>query len=363
MNPDVFDGTDAVDQYTFDATDGAPAKLEDHWSSYFTETDVQKIASWGFNALRIPIGYWAYTEASPYLRGADAYLEKAIGWARAAGLKVLVDCHGSPGSQNGFDNSGHAGDVEWQNGDNLARSIAILEVMAEKYGSQEYADVVFGIELVNEPISWGANNFATTQAWTQHAYQAVKAKAANSDLLIIMHDGFEGPSAWEDVGSLLNGANTPLAEARFAIDTHLYQNQVAADSTLTQVEHIVEACGWATSHLLPASATLPIFVGEFSIATNICANLDGSTVAGDVCTQSGCQCASNVAIADWNAPLVAATRKFFEAEMDAFEHSSNGWFLWSYKGPGAWGLTNAVEYGLVGDKITDRMYPDQCGLL
>ncbi|TKA42746.1 hypothetical protein B0A49_12761, partial [Cryomyces minteri] len=43
------------------------AKLKTHWESYFNESDVQKIASWGINALRIPIGYWAYDNAgTPY---------------------------------------------------------------------------------------------------------------------------------------------------------------------------------------------------------------------------------------------------------------------------------------------------------
>lgn len=44
---------------------------------------------------------------TPYIsyglgQGADYYLEKAIGWAQTAGIRVWVDCHGSPGSQNGW---------------------------------------------------------------------------------------------------------------------------------------------------------------------------------------------------------------------------------------------------------------------
>ncbi|KAI7408068.1 hypothetical protein KC336_g13234, partial [Hortaea werneckii] len=45
---------------------------------------------------------------------------------------------------------------------------------------------------------------------------------------------------------------------------------------------------------------------------------------------------------------------------DAFERGSKGWFMWSWKGPGAWGLQNAAKYGLIGEKVTDRKYPDQC---
>ncbi|KAI7382911.1 hypothetical protein KC328_g11522, partial [Hortaea werneckii] len=65
-------------------------------------------------------------------------------------------------------------------------------------------------------------------------------------------------------------------------------------------------------------------------------------------------------IEHWDQPLVQATRKFVEAQLDAFERGSKGWFMWSWKGPGAWGLQNAAKYGLIGEKVTDRKYPDQC---
>ena len=350
----------ATDQWSFDSTDGAEEALNKHWDSYFTEDDVKKIASWGINALRIPIGYWAYDNSgTPYIKGADEHLEKAIGWARNAGLQVLLDCHGSPGSQNGFEHSGKAGAVSWQTDDNLNKSITILETMAKKYGSKEYADVVYGLELVNEPISWDENNFDTTKEWAQQAYKAVRSAATNENLMIIMHDGFMGPSQWEDVGEAVNG-NASIAAAKFAIDTHLYQNQVDSDKTLTQADHITKACGWTQSQLLPPLSPLPVYVGEFSAATDICAYTNGTTVGGTVCTEDKCQCSADVPIQYWNKPLIEATRKFVEAELDAFEHSSNGWFMWSYKGPGAWGLDNAVKYGLIGEKVTDRMFPGQC---
>ncbi|GAB7365715.1 hypothetical protein MBLNU230_g7053t1 [Neophaeotheca triangularis] len=362
MNWELFQDNDAKDQFTFDQTNGAEQKLKDHWESYITEEDFEQIASWGLNAVRIPIGYWAYDNSgTPYIQGADAYLEKAIGWARKHSLKVMVDCHGSPGSQNGFDNSGKLGVVRWQAGDNLDRSINILETMAQKYGSQEYSDVVYAIELANEPISWNENDFKTTKAWAQKAYHAVKIASTNPNLMVVMHDGFMGPSQWSRVGDHINGASTPMSEAKFAIDVHLYQNQMASDTELTQAEHIAKACNYTTSHLLPrTSSQLPVYVGEFSAGTNICANPDGSTVAGKECWIDGCQCSVNVDIGDWNQPLVDATRMFLEAELDAFERGSNGWFLWSYKGPGAWGYRNLVEFGVVGEDVTHRKFPNQC---
>ncbi|OQN99927.1 hypothetical protein B0A48_14132 [Cryoendolithus antarcticus] len=370
MNSDCFEGTDAVDQWTFDQTDGAVAKLKQHWETYITENDIKAIAGLGLNAVRIPIGYWAYdTFGSGYITGADAYLERAIGWCRSAGLKVLVDCHGSPGSQNGFDNSGRFGNVAWQdkaqsNGTtNMQKSISILQTMARKYGAPAYADVVFGLELVNEPISWQQNNLETTKSWAQEAYAAVRSVATNKNLQIIMHDGFMGPSQWLDVNAAILGNTSASANssapAPFAIDTHLYQNQMAADSSLTQDQHIAKACNWTSSALLSSTANLPVYVGEFSAQTNICANPDGSTVAGSTCYIDGCQCSTNVDMQYWNGPLKTATRKFIEAELDAFERGAKGWFMWNYKGPGAWGVSNLVKYGVMG-KVTERMFPGQC---
>jgi glucan 1,3-beta-glucosidase len=50
MTLEVFDGTDAVDQWTFDQTEDANYKLEDHQESFFTEHDVYKLANCDINA-------------------------------------------------------------------------------------------------------------------------------------------------------------------------------------------------------------------------------------------------------------------------------------------------------------------------
>ncbi|TKA73293.1 hypothetical protein B0A55_06063 [Friedmanniomyces simplex] len=330
MTPDVFEGTNAIDQWTFDSTDGAEAKLQQHWSTYITEGDFKNMSSWGINAVRIPIGYWAYNNTgTPYITGADAYLEKAIGWARQYGIWVMVDCHGSPGSQNGAEHSGHTGDVAWQSD---------------------------GIELVNEPkIGTDANSLSTTQKWAAQAYQAVKSKAENKDMYILHHDGFTGVQSWTAVGQVINNnasSSSSLSsssspshqQGTFAIDIHLYQNQDAADEALTLPQHITKACAYTSTALLPLNSTLPVFVGEFSAQINI----------------------QNTTTADgtWSPTLIDGTRQFFEAQIDAFEHSSRGWFIWSLKqgaDDGAWSLESIMRsvYGQ-GETVTSRKYPGIC---
>ncbi|KAH7393608.1 putative glucan 1,3-beta-glucosidase [Cadophora sp. MPI-SDFR-AT-0126] len=358
MNPDAFTGafSSAVDQYTFDSMSGSASALETHWSTFFTESDIQALAATGLNALRIPIGFWAYdNDDTPYQKGADAYLEKAIEWARNCGMYVWVDLHGSPGSQNGFDNSGQAGEVNWQQPANLARSISVLETMAAKYGQAQYADVVVGLELVNEPISWGNNKFSTTQSWAQDAYAAVKSQVENENLVIVMHDAFEGAGAWTDVAEKLIGDRSKT----FGVDSHLYQLFTDADNALTQAEHITMACGWA-QNLASANAIMPTYVGEWSAATNICVNPDGSTTAGTSCSTEGCQCQS-APFDEWNEGMVEQVRRFVEAQLDVFESSSSGYFLWSAKGPGGWGFLNGISNGAIPNPVTKRKYPGQCG--
>ncbi|MCJ1373579.1 hypothetical protein MMC20_004807 [Loxospora ochrophaea] len=358
MDSDAFTGdfANAVDQYTFDSISGAADALQTHWSTWFTEADVTQLASTGINALRIPIGHWAYNNSgTPYLQGADAYLEQAIGWAKAANMKVWIDCHGSPGSQNGFDNSGHAGDVDWQSGDNMAVGTEVLVTMVRKYGTPEYAGTVVGLEMTNEPISYGNNKFSTTQSWAQDAYKQVKAAATNPDLMIVMHDAFEGPSAWTDISSSIGPKGSPNP---FGIDQHLYQLYTDAYNAMNQSAHIAAACGWS-SELATANAISPVFVGEWSAATNICVNPDGSTTAGTSCSTAGCQCQS-APLSQWNSQMTEQVRKFVEAQLDVFEQSSSGYFMWSFGGPGGWGFMNGINNGLIPNPVTSRQYPSQC---
>ncbi|KAI9840845.1 MAG: exo-1,3-beta-glucanase [Sclerophora amabilis] len=353
MNWELFAGFDASDQHSFDSQPGAEAALQNHWNTWFKEEDVQNLKSNGINAMRIPIGFWAYdNDNTPYLKGADAFLDKAIGWARGADIKVWVDLHGAPGSQNGFDNSGRAGSVEWQQGDNIRRTISVLKTMAEKYGAQQYADVVIGLELINEPISWGSNNIETTKRFAADAYAAVRAAAANPDLMIIMHDAFQGANSWNSFARELNAGDG------FGIDAHLYQIFVEEDLQLTQAQHIEKACGWS-SGLADANSVMPTFVGEFSASSQICVNPDGSTTAGTSCSVEGCQCQS-AEFDQWNDVMVEQARRFVEAQLDTFEANSRGYFMWAWKGPGSWGFTNGIAKGIIPNPVTDRKYPGQC---
>lgn len=138
-------------------------------------------------------------DGETYTQGAAPYIDAAVDWARATGLKIWIDLHGAPGSQNGFDNSGHkVATPGWQQGDTVAQTLAVLETISTKYAQTQYQDVVVGVELLNEPLSSELNVDALKQFY-RNGFGQVRAV---SDTPVILHDGFEAPSAW-------NGFLTP----------------------------------------------------------------------------------------------------------------------------------------------------------
>jgi glucan 1,3-beta-glucosidase len=99
ITPSLFEGNGAVDEYTLTqelGKDAAKSKLSQHWNSWITQSDFNSMAAAGLNHVRIPIGYWSIlpVEGEPYVQGAYDVLGKALDWAEAAGLKVMIDLHG-----------------------------------------------------------------------------------------------------------------------------------------------------------------------------------------------------------------------------------------------------------------------------
>lgn len=103
ITPSLFDewsqSQTVKDEYTFCQVLGrgeAQNRLSNHWNTWITQGDFDRIAQAGLNHVRIPIGYWAVAplDGDPYVQGQLQVLDQAIGWARSAGLKVMLDLHG-----------------------------------------------------------------------------------------------------------------------------------------------------------------------------------------------------------------------------------------------------------------------------
>lgn len=365
-NSDNDDGI-PVDEYHYTQALGqevASSRLEAHWGSFYTEQDFSDIASLGFNLVRIPIGYWAFQtlDNDPYVRGSqEAYLDKAIEWSAKYGLKVWVDLHGAAGSQNGFDNSGLRDSWAFLEDSNLKVTTNVINYMLEKYSQDQYLDTVVGVELINEPLGPVLDMDKMKSDYLLPAYNYLRNTLQRNQIIVI-HDAFEQFNYWDDFLTASDGDWGVL------IDHHHYQVFDSTQLQSSMADHIELACSWGKGTLNEAHWTV---CGEFSAALTDCAKwvnsvgfgarYDGTwTKDGETSPYIG-SCENNEDITSWSEERKQNTRKFVEAQLDAFE-MRGGWIIWCYKTENTieWDVQRLIYNGLFPQPLTDRQYPGQC---
>ncbi|MBR6321781.1 MAG: cellulase family glycosylhydrolase, partial [Lachnospiraceae bacterium] len=153
MSPGLFEGTTAEDEYYLPTQlpkEIYEERIRRHRAEYITERDFIAIRALGLNAVRIPVPYFIFGDRAPFVGCIDG-LDRAMEWAEKHGLKVLIDLHTAPDSQNGFDNGGISGVCKFfQEPEEIEFVYTVLERLAERYGNREG---LWGIEILNEPAS------------------------------------------------------------------------------------------------------------------------------------------------------------------------------------------------------------------
>ncbi|KAF2017648.1 glycoside hydrolase family 5 protein, partial [Aaosphaeria arxii CBS 175.79] len=365
ITPSLFEATghdDIVDEYTMGEKLGPERALQllrPHWDSFATWHDFNKIAQSGFNLVRIPIGFWAYdTFGTPYVSGAAPYLDAAIDWSRSLGLKVLIDLHGAPGSQNGFDNSGQrTPGPSWTTANTVQQTLQVLKAITDKYAQPGYHDVVVGIQVLNEPMVPRLDK-GVVQQFYRDAFNQVRTVSKTP---VIIHDGFIPPNNW-------NGFLTPSDNdaQNVAVDHHEYQVFRPDLVAMPPWQHRQLVCNNAESY---NGADKWTFVGEWSGAMTDCAKyLNGRGVGarydgsfgGDSFWVGDCGWVNDVNL--WPESYKEDTRAFIEAQMAAFETKTQGWIWWNFKTEGAseWDAFRLIDAGIFPQPLTDRKFGAIC---
>lgn len=301
-------------------------KMQKHWSSWITEGDFGEIADAGLNFVRIPIGYWSVSpmDGDAYVQGAYEWLGKALDWADNAGIKVMIDLHGAPGSQNGFDNSGKRGEVGWTQGNTVDQTIKALNKIRDDHASHP---AVASIELLNEPMGPSLDMDVVRQF-----YMDGWGNLKNSDVAVCFHEAFEGVDGWGDWGSGMGN---------LLLDTHHYE---VFDSGMLEMgvdDHVSSACDYGGQMASTGKWTIS---GEWTGAMTDCAKyLNGRGVGAryDGSFEKDGEGSYYIGSCDGKAEGTVAglsqtdkdnISKFIGAQMSAYEKAS-GWIFWVRPNP------------------------------
>ena len=120
--------------------------------------DFVELAQTGFNAVRLPLGYWCVEglEAvglsyEPFVGPCMRYLDLAVEWCRELGLRLVLDLHAAPGFQNKKETCGRA-DEGWEAWTwNTEATVGVLALLASHYTQRGWAGVVRGISVLHAP--------------------------------------------------------------------------------------------------------------------------------------------------------------------------------------------------------------------
>ncbi|KAF8350820.1 exo-beta-1,3-glucanase [Amanita rubescens] len=328
----------AIDEWTLSANLAANGQLQSqlvkHYQTFITEQDFAEIAASGLNFVRIALPYWAIEvrAGEPFLPQVSwTYFLKGIQWARKYGLRINLDFHALPGSQNGWNHSGRYGTINVLNGPmgfaNAQRSLDYIRILAEFISQPQYRDVVTLFGIVNEPAG-NIMGHDVLASFYLEAYNIVrKASGTGTGMgpYISIHDGFTARAQWFNF--LPNGD-------RLAIDSHPYVCFGAQSAGPIETFEPLPCQLWAQQVNQSMAGFGLTTAGEFSNAVNDCGlyvngvNL-GSRFEG---TYPGFpdpvgDCAPWLKWENWDQDLKAGIMKFALASMDALQN----YFFWTWK--------------------------------
>ena len=313
IKPSLFEGETAEDEYTLCQSWGrekAAARLKQHRETWITAGDFAWMKARGINSVRLPVGYWVAEENPPFITGQET-MDLAFRLAKANGMSVLLDLHGVPGSQNGWDHSGRQGTLGWHNNkENIAHTLRLIENLAALCKGY---DNLMGIELVNEPRQ--DVPIGILKQYYLDAYQCVRRQIGPEQAAVVIHDSFR-PYEWDHFMSGPDYANVIL-------DTHLYQCFSEADNQRDIHAQLEVAAVDRKKQLDRMQGELPCIVGEWSLGLPPNALKDLDALARE-----------------------EAMRAFASAQLVTYE-SVRGWYFWTYRTEdgGGWSLRDSVERG------------------
>ncbi|KAJ7619472.1 glycoside hydrolase family 5 protein [Roridomyces roridus] len=288
----------------FDLAQNYPDEVDDlfdnHWRTWFTQSDVDDFVDLGINTVRVPLGYWIVedlvdpnTEYFP--KGGMAHLKRGLEMLDDAGIAVILDHHALPGVQASMQlfTGKCTDDVQFYTPENYHRALAWTAVItALTYFDTSFSPVV-AIEAVNEPLMDASKtpggienavgptlNATMSKACTDA--QNWPIRAAMQEAAGILEDmqveiGGQGPYRapgdglivnFMDVNWQYNNPSNPIdaVQGRAGFDNHLYYS-FGGVAAATPDAYLTSICNLNRLQADAALGDTPLWFGEWGLAT------------------------------------------------------------------------------------------------
>jgi endoglucanase len=201
-------------------------------SSQFTKTDVDSMASWGFNCIRLPLHYNLFTldASQESVPGQNTWLptgftltDSVLSWCKQDHIYLILDLHAAPGGQ-GNDYSIADRDRTkpslWQVPGDQDKVVALWRKLAERYQRETWMG---GYDLLNE-TNWGFTDTADTHGCAEKVNAPLLAllKRCSDTIRSIdqQHLLFIEGNCW---ANNFNGM-FPVWDSNMAVSFHKYWN-------------------------------------------------------------------------------------------------------------------------------------------
>ncbi len=128
----------------------ADEKTKEHYDTFIVKSDIEKIAGWGCDHVRLPVDYIVIEgEDGSMLEYGYTYIDSCIKWCKEYGLNVLIDMHNTFGYT--FDPLAVGDDKEifFHDAALQDRFYTMWDRISKRYGSEK----IVAFELLNEVIS------------------------------------------------------------------------------------------------------------------------------------------------------------------------------------------------------------------
>ncbi len=165
----------------------------DAWlANHCTKADIDSLASWGFNSVRLPMHYNLYTlpiEEEP-VAGENTWLDKGfeltdslLSWCEANNMYLILDLHAAPGGQgmeSGISDYDPTKPSLWESQENRDKTVALWQRLAERYADEPW---IGGYDLINE-VNWNLPGNALLRELYEEITDSIRAVDNNHIIFI-----------------------------------------------------------------------------------------------------------------------------------------------------------------------------------